>query len=101
MALNYKLTTEARQELDEALTWYRQRQEGLEAQFFDEFRKLIARIRDNPNQFPEAYKRSRKAVFPKPFRFYTIYFQVQEDTAVILAVFHGRRKAKEWKGRVQ
>lgn len=100
MALNYKLTAEARQGLDEALAWYRQRREGLEAQFFDEFRKLAARIRDNPNQFPEAYKRSRKAVFPKIFP-YTIYFQVQEDVAVILAVFHGSRKAKEWKGRVQ
>ena len=100
MALNYKLTAEARQDLDEALAWYQQRQEGLEARFFDEFRKLIEKIRDNPNQFPAAYKRSRKAVFPKPFP-YTVYFQVQKDVAVILAVFHGRRKAKEWKGRVQ
>lgn len=100
MALNYKLTAEARQELDEALTWYRQRQAGLEARFFEEFRELIARIRDNPHQFPEAYKQSRKAVFPKTFP-YTIYFHIQEDVAVILAVFHGSRKAKEWKGRIQ
>lgn len=47
------ITATAEQELDEAVEWYRQQQEGLQGRFLDEFRSTIARIQAQPEIYQE------------------------------------------------
>jgi plasmid stabilization system protein ParE len=46
------LTAAAIADLDRATRWYGNHGEGLAARFLDEFEVLLARLADNPLQFP-------------------------------------------------
>jgi plasmid stabilization system protein ParE len=78
------------------------------SRFDDELRRVFARIRENPNQFPEygllavqngqpffyAVRRVILVKFP-----YSVFFYVRQGTAIVLAVAHAKRRPGYWTGR--
>jgi len=59
--MTYRFMTPALRELDSAAAYYENRREGLGLQFIAVNRKLLARILENPRQFPAISGRLRKA----------------------------------------
>ena len=84
-------------DLFEARKWYNDEDPQLGREFIDEFRRTVRRLREMPLQFPSVGRDVRRALlhrFP-----YAVYFLLQADQAIIIAVLHQRRRPAIWKRR--
>jgi plasmid stabilization system protein ParE len=89
---------EARADIEQAAFWYEDQRPGLGELFTGELFELISRITEAPLQFPSighSVKRGLLHRFP-----YAVYFLVEIDQIVIVAVLHQRRNPAVWKNRV-
>jgi plasmid stabilization system protein ParE len=87
---------EAEAEALQSQTWYEQRRSGLGAEFGEAMSDAVSRIVEQPTAYQAVRGSIRRAVlrrFP-----YAIYFRVDRDTIVILAV-HGRQHPGRWQVR--
>ena len=88
----------AAEEYRAARRWYERRTLGLGSRFRDELNRAVERIAAAPDRWPsyrEFYRRHRVRRFP-----YTLYYRVlDEETIVILAVAHARRREGYWMRR--
>lgn len=91
------LRPEAETDVEEAAIWYEKQREGLGGEFLDEVLIACKRISENPNICPVVHKRTRRAIINRfPFG---IYFRIEENSIVVVAVIHGSRHPKQWKQR--
>jgi plasmid stabilization system protein ParE len=95
----YRLEATPAVELDieAAFEWYEGEEAGLGFQFLDELRDSYVRILDHPFGYQELRSGVRRALtrrFP-----YSIYFSVETDVIVVLAVLHSARDPEEWQRR--
>jgi plasmid stabilization system protein ParE len=89
----------ARREFDKAIAWSERREPGLGARFDAEVNLVLARVKTNPEQFPQASENSRKArvlAFPP----YNIYFIVGQEKIIAIAVLDGRRDPEKLRRRL-
>ncbi len=63
MAYKIELGKKAEQELDEALAWYQEQQDGLAQEFYVEYQDVEKRLQDAPEQFPIVKEDVRRANF--------------------------------------
>src|ERR1051325_11471417 len=87
----------AKREFDDAISWYEDRREGLGRDFSVAVEQLLGRIALSRNQFARVRGNVRRAVlrrFP-----YSIYFVVEDDRLLVLAIFHARRASKQLEER--
>jgi plasmid stabilization system protein ParE len=92
--MRYRIAAAAEQELDEAVEWYRQQQEGLQMRFLVEFRSTIARIQAQPVIYQELRPGIRRALmrrFP-----YSVIYEISDDAMLILAIAHLHRRPFYW-----
>jgi plasmid stabilization system protein ParE len=80
-------TPRAEIELLEAFEWYEKKEHGLGDSFCAEVDATVQQIQYNPHQFRPRFKNLRLARLNR-FRAYALYFELQQDRAVIYAVFH-------------
>lgn len=93
-----RLRDEAERDLADAAWWYEQQQAKLGHEFLDDAQLVFDRIAEGPLTFPVMHRGARRAVMNRfPF---CIYFVVEESTIVVLAVIHGSRHPRRWKGRI-
>jgi plasmid stabilization system protein ParE len=97
--MNYVLVfrVEARNELDDAYSWYESQQLGIGDDFLEQVEETLTRICQMPEAYPAAYRDVRRSIvrrFP-----YTIYYRIVSSRVIITAVFHGRRDPKAWQAR--
>jgi toxin ParE1/3/4 len=88
---------QAENEAHSARRWYEEQKPGLGVRFAAAIDETLQRIASNPSAFPVIHGEVRRAVvrrFP-----YGVYFRVQEDELVIIAVMHGRRHPRRWRTR--
>ena len=98
MAYRLNFHPEAVAELDEALSWYQEQQAGLEEAFFEDYLAIENRLIDTPQHFPAVLDHIRRAKFPHfP---YSIFFEIEQDSILIYAVFNQSRNPEEWARRV-
>ena len=95
----YRLVAEPRADLDVAAAyqWYEGERAGLGLQFLEELRAVYDRIAEDPLRYQDLESGIRRALlrrFP-----YSIYFAVESDVVVILAVLHVSRSPIEWQRR--
>jgi plasmid stabilization system protein ParE len=84
----------AQLDIDEALSWYHQRDPNVAQRFIAELDVVFDRIRENPAQFPPVVEPVHRALLRKfP---YSVYFTVGGDFAAVVAVLHQRRKPINW-----
>ena len=96
---DYRLVAEPRADLDVAATfdWYETEQAGLGREFLDELRATYDRVAAGPLAYQDLRSGIRRALvrrFP-----YAVYFAVEGDVIVVLAVLHVSRDPAEWQRR--
>ncbi|PZR71984.1 MAG: addiction module toxin RelE [Chthoniobacterales bacterium] len=87
--MNLIFKPEAERDLTEAYEWYEERDKGLGSEFIRAVDTCASQIQRHPEMYPVAYRDVRQAVtrrFP-----YSIFYLVEEDTVVIVSVFHASR----------
>ena len=87
----------ARAEVLDAADWYKVRAPVVAERFAAEVEAVVARIAENPLQFPVVFKdlrRARLRRFP-----YGLFFRVEGTEVHVLACFHGNREPRRWQKR--
>lgn len=86
-------------ELEEAVQWYNDREEGLG----EELRAAVKNAVDLIIAFPEGWTEVSKNTRRCPTRRfpYAVIYQQRPDTILIVAVAHLRRRAGYWRDRVK
>lgn len=92
--MNVEIVQEAKIELEEAIAYYEEIEQGLGFRFKEEARHSIRWIRDNP-LMPRVRTKGYRRVNLKVFPFYVAYF-IHAGSIWILAIAHGRRRPEYW-----
>jgi len=94
-----RLRPEAEQDLVEAATWYEANQPGLGQHFLDEVNETLTSIGEQPLAYTLVHRSVRRALL-KRFPFGVFYF-ASDPTLIVVAVLHGSRHPRSWKGRLE
>lgn len=86
-------------EAAEAIAWHEGRESGLGSRLRHEIEKSVGRIVRSPLQFPIVYRSDiRRAILIKfP---YSIFFSIEDNFILVIAVFHWKRDPAIWQGRI-
>ncbi len=87
----------ARREFDEAALWYEERRPGLGAEFVSEINRAVYLVAEDPERFPIMH-RDVRCVRVRRFP-YSVFFRIEPQRIVVLAVFHARRDPGVWQQR--
>ena len=85
-------------DVEAAFEWYEAENSGLGFEFLEQLRRSYLRILENPLACQELRHGIRRALtrqFP-----YAIYFSIEGQTILILAVLHTARNPAEWQKRI-
>jgi plasmid stabilization system protein ParE len=85
-------------DVEAAFDWYEGEFSGLGQQFLNELRLTYDRITAGPAKYQRVANEIRRALlrrFP-----YAVYFTVDGEDVVVLAVLHAARDPSEWQRRV-
>lgn len=97
MTLEVRIRAAAQRDVEDASTWYEQRQLGLGTRFLGELAATYSRIAETPLLYRKLHRETRR-VFLRSFPF-AVYFRVVGDTAVVVAIMHASRDPLSWKSR--
>lgn len=90
--------SQAQEEINEAFDWYFKRSREAADAFLGEVGKSLNRIVSGPRHFPLFTKSTRRLVmhgFP-----YAVIFQEKDETILVIAVSHAKRRPGYWKARI-
>jgi plasmid stabilization system protein ParE len=97
MARRFIVRPLAEADLEQAAGWYDDERPGLGARFLADVHQVFTRIGETPQQFPVVDRKIRRALlhaFP-----YAVYFLETDNSLVVLAVLHLRRRPGLWRVR--
>jgi plasmid stabilization system protein ParE len=92
-----RVQSQAQQEINEAFDWYFKRSPEAAEAFLTEIGASLAQIVSHPQLYPSYTKNTRRRVlvgFP-----YFVVFQEKDDTILVVAVAHAKRRPGYWRGR--
>ena len=92
-----RLLQPAEQEMYDAAAYYESRVPGLGAAFLDKIESAVADIAESPQRWPVIESDIRRRLihrFP-----YGLFYRVDPDEIVVLAVAHLHRRPTYWLGR--
>ena len=98
MSLSVVFRPAARAEFDGAALWYEDRQPGLGVQFVGEIDRAVDLASRYPDRYPVTHREVR-CIRARRFP-YSIFYVVEPQRIVVLAVFHARRDPAIWQARV-
>ena len=87
----------AQREFDDAADWYDRQRAGLGLEFIEEVNRVFDQIQASPERYPLVHKVIREGPvhrFP-----YVVYYRVEPDQLVVVAVVHTSRDPATWQGR--
>jgi Plasmid stabilisation system protein. len=90
MSFAVKILTPADADTVEAALWYDAQLPGLGAEFMAEVNTAAQRLADFPKIHRVRFADVRRAPI-KRFKFYGLYYLIQNDEVWVIAVHHGRR----------
>jgi plasmid stabilization system protein ParE len=97
MTLLLRVRPEAEQDIEEAAAWYEQQRLGLGHEFLDEVLRVFEKLSGQPALYPEVHRETRRALTRRfPFG---VYYRLQGQCIVVVAVMHGSRNPRRWKQR--
>ena len=97
MTLKVVFRPAARAEFDGATLWYEDRQPGLGLQFIAEIDYAVDLASKYPDRYPVKHKEIR-CIRARRFP-YSVFYIVEPQQVVVLAVFHARRAPAVWQAR--
>ena len=86
---------EAEADIQDAFLWYEQQRNGLGNDFLLCVEEALSMIGRTPEMYPRVHKNVYRSLirrFP-----YGVFYIIEEDRIVILAIFHAKRNPKKWK----
>ncbi len=97
--IEYRLVSEPSVDLEveAAFEWHENERPGLGVEFLNELRATYKRVADGPLKYQELRGGIRRALlrrFP-----YAVYFAIEADIVVVVAVLHASRDPAEWQRR--
>ena len=95
-AIEAELAVEA--DVEAAFNWYEREEPGLGFEFLEELRAAYQRILDHPLGYQDLRRGIRRTLtrrFP-----YAVYFSIEENIIVIVAVLSTARDPEEWQRRI-
>ncbi len=97
--IEYRLVSEPSVDLDveAAFEWNENERPGLGAEFLDELRASYYRVADGPLKYQVLRSGIRRALL-KRFP-YAVYFAIEADIVVVVAVLHASRDPAKWQRR--
>ena len=91
------LRPEAEADIEDAAGWHEERRKGLGDEFLDEMLRTLGTIGENPDLYVRVHGEVRRAVTHRfPFG---VFYIVEDNDAVVVAVMHASRNPVEWKSR--
>jgi plasmid stabilization system protein ParE len=88
---------EARDDIEQASTWYERQRPGLGDNFLEQVLDALDRIAENPETYPVVHRQTRRAVLRRfPFG---VFYRVEVDAIVVIAIMHGSRDPRAWQRR--
>ncbi len=98
MSLPIVFLRAAQVEFELSADWYEQRRTGRGAKFMAAVNRVLRRLADHPELHAKVFEDIRQANltgYP-----YGVYYRVESDQIVILAVFHAARDPSIWQNRL-
>jgi len=98
--MNYELIVRsvAEKDITDIVLWYEKKLKGLGNRFITSLDATFQSIQRNPEIYPKVYKEFRRALLP---RFpYGVFYIIENNSIIIFAVLHGKRKPDTWKNRI-
>ena len=95
--MNARFLLEAEDEMNEAASFYESQVSGLGGRFLDEIKECVERILERPRigrRLRGELRRLLVTRFP-----YSVVYATEDETAIIVAVAHQRRRPGYWVGR--
>lgn len=97
MTIELRLRAEAELDLADAALWYEAQSPGLGHQFLDEVLAAFNTIAEMPLACQIVYRNSRRFLIHRfPFG---IYYRIDGDIIIVVAIMHSSRNPGSWKGR--
>ena len=97
MTLEIRLRPEAEEDLADAAVWYEAQRSGLGQEFLDRVFSTFNLIAERPNMHSNVHRSTRRALLHRfPFG---VYYRIETDTIVVVAVMHSSRNPRLWKKR--
>lgn len=96
--MRVRLARLAQGDIADASEWYDTQRKGLGTRFIDAVDRVLARVGDNPMQFPAVHASARRALvgrFP-----YGIYFELTAEYVRVIAIVHLKQEAQAWRRRL-
>jgi plasmid stabilization system protein ParE len=97
MSLPAVYLPDAEDDVAAARVHHERQRAGLGDDFVEALREAVDRIRNSP-QLYGAFRRDVRAAPLKKFP-YVVYYRDRGDDILIIAVQHGRRSSRVWRGR--
>lgn len=88
---------EVHDDLADSASWYDDKRPGLGSEFLLSIEAALAAIEEMPKSFPVVGLGARRALL-KRFP-YAIYFKVEANVVLVVAVVHTARSSRVWKRR--
>jgi plasmid stabilization system protein ParE len=98
VTVEVRLRPEAEQDVVEAALWYEEIESGLGAQFVDQVQATINTIAEQPSAFTDIHKSPVRRALVRRFPF-GVFYQIDKDGVMVIAVLHGSRHPRTWKDR--
>ena len=96
--MNVRFLTLAQQEIDEAVVWFNEQDDGKGVDFLDELDRVVRLVKSYPLASTKMERDIRRCLFA---RFpYSLIYGVEEQTIVVIAVAHSRRAPRYWMDRL-
>ncbi len=97
MSFELYVRPEAENDIQDAAKWYERQRKSLGGEFLDQVLIVFDILLENPAIYPVLHRNTHRAVMNRfPFG---IYYRVEEETIVIVAVMHGSRHPERWRFR--
>ena len=97
--MNVRFLTLAQHEVDDAVVWFDERQEGKGLEFLNALDRSVRLIKAYPHASPEIEPEIRRCLFANfP---YAVIYGVDSETIVVLAVAHTHRQPRYWIDRLK
>ncbi len=96
--LSFHFKSEAYNDIDVAYSWYEKQRIGLGEDFLLALEESYFKIKRTPEIYQKIYKKVRRNLvrrFP-----YGIFFVVENDKIIVIAILHTKRKPQSWIDRI-
>ena len=90
----------AEDDLAEAIDWHEERQVGLGKRLLAHVNETISKLAERPDLFGIVVHKQLRRANVRRFP-YGVFYQIMDQSIIVVAVLHARRAPRRWKSRVE